>query len=446
MRTQVLTPPADGSSIRWRSRKPVSDPCYDLLIVGTGMTGMAAALFAADRDLDTVQVGLAGELQFASGLLDLLGVHPVETGHVWENPWEGIRHLVKDRPEHPYAHLKTDLIRRSLTVFTQFMSDAGHPYHMEPDRNLQVITPVGTVKTTYAVPCSMIKGVHAHAAGKPCLLVGFDGLNGWSSRQIKETLGDAWPGLRALSIPFPGMHGELLGEHMARAMERPEILRAIAGTVRKHLRNEEAVGFPAVLGITASAKVVADLETELALPVFELPTMLPGVTGIRIREAFVENLPGKGIRMHNHSKISAVEKTGDGLFRAHVGAVNPAWSILARTILLAGGRFLGKGLHTERDRICESLFDLPVHQPEGPVSWHRQELFHKSGHPINRAGIMVDHDFRPVDANGRIIHPNLYAAGSILAHQDWIREKCGSGLAIATAYGAIRACRHFLNT
>lgn len=32
------------------------------------------------------------------------------------------------------------------------------------------------------------------------------------------------------------------------------------------------------------------------------------------------------------------------------------------------------------------------------------------------------------------------AAGAILAHQDWVRQKCGSGLAIATAYGAVRAC------
>lgn len=32
------------------------------------------------------------------------------------------------------------------------------------------------------------------------------------------------------------------------------------------------------------------------------------------------------------------------------------------------------------------------------------------------------------------------AAGAILAHQDWVRRKCGSGLAIATAYGAVRAC------
>lgn len=444
MRAPVMTPEGDASPVRKRSRMPAEGTPCDLLIIGTGMTGMAAALFASGRNLDTVQLGLAGELQFASGLLDLLGVHPVETGQVWDNPWEGIRRLTEDRPEHPYALLKTDTIRRSLAVFTQFLSDAGHPYHMEPDRNTRVITQVGTLKTTYAVPSSMINGAHACAARKPCLLVGFDGLKGFSARQIQETLADDWPGLRACSVPFPGMNGELFAEHLARAIERPDALKTVAGSIRKHLRSEEAVGLPAVLGITGTSQVVADLEAEFEAPVFEIPTMVPGVTGLRIREAFVENLPRRGIRIHHHLKASSVETTGDGLFRVHVGDEPPTWSILARSILLAGGRFLGKGLRVERKRIRESLFDMPVHQPEGRAAWHRPELFHKAGHPINRAGIMIDHNFRPVDENGRVVHPGLYAAGSILAHQDWIREKCGSGLAIATAYGAIKACSSFL--
>ena len=33
----------------------------------------------------------------------------------------------------------------------------------------------------------------------------------------------------------------------------------------------------------------------------------------------------------------------------------------------------------------------------------------------------------------------LFAAGIILAHQDWSRMKCGSGMSVATAYGAIKA-------
>jgi glycerol-3-phosphate dehydrogenase subunit B len=53
----------------------------------------------------------------------------------------------------------------------------------------------------------------------------------------------------------------------------------------------------------------------------------------------------------------------------------------------------------------------------------------------------IDNYFRPVNEGQHPVYPNLYAAGSILAHQDWMREKCGSGLAIASAYGAVNAYR-----
>ncbi len=56
----------------------------------------------------------------------------------------------------------------------------------------------------------------------------------------------------------------------------------------------------------------------------------------------------------------------------------------------------------------------------------------------------MDDCFRPVGVNGRRVYPRLFAAGSILAHQDWVREKCGSGLAIASAYAAVRACERLL--
>jgi glycerol-3-phosphate dehydrogenase subunit B len=59
----------------------------DLCVVGSGMAGMSAALFAASRGLATVLVGRTGEIIFATGLLDLMGVHPLETGRLWNDPW-----------------------------------------------------------------------------------------------------------------------------------------------------------------------------------------------------------------------------------------------------------------------------------------------------------------------------------------------------------------------
>ena len=58
---------------------------------------------------------------------------------------------------------------------------------------------------------------------------------------------------------------------------------------------------------------------------------------------------------------------------------------------------------------------------------------------MSRAGIEVDDDFRPLDADGRVVHVGLHAVGSILAHQDWMRTKSGVGIAVASAWKAIQA-------
>jgi glycerol-3-phosphate dehydrogenase subunit B len=125
-------------------------------------------------------------------------------------------------------------------------------------------------------------------------------------------------------------------------------------------------------------------------------------------------------------------------FHLKVGRKNPELAIRASGVILASGRFLGGGLHAGRNGIRETVFHLPVHQPGNRESWHRMNPMDPAGHPLNRAGLEVDENFRPLK-NGVPAFENLYAAGSILAHQDWMRMKCGSGLSIATAFGAVEA-------
>ena len=92
----------------------------ELTVIGTGMAGNAAALFAVNRGLSTVQVGCTGEIVFASGFLDLFGVHPLEEKRIWQNPWEGIDAVVKAIPNHPYARVKTEEIRKAFKEFLFF--------------------------------------------------------------------------------------------------------------------------------------------------------------------------------------------------------------------------------------------------------------------------------------------------------------------------------------
>ena len=130
---------------------------------------------------------------------------------------------------------------------------------------------------------------------------------------------------------------------------------------------------------------------------------------------------------------------GRGHLVFDIGAREKEITVQAQAAILATGRFIGQGLTADRKRIRESLFDLSVSQPKSRRNWHREHFLDLKGHAINRAGLEIDECFRPLRIDGCPAHKNLYAAGSILAHCDWMRMKCGSGLAIATAYGAVAA-------
>jgi glycerol-3-phosphate dehydrogenase subunit B len=131
--------------------------------------------------------------------------------------------------------------------------------------------------------------------------------------------------------------------------------------------------------------------------------------------------------------------TKDGDFLLDIGRSEHEGSIKADAVLLATGRFLGGGLQSDHTTVTEPIFDLPVFQPENRELWHGDRLFEPGGHAVNQAGLETDTMMRPLDKSGQPAFENLFAAGIILAHQDWTRMKCGSGLSVATAYGAIKS-------
>jgi len=413
---------------------------YDLAVIGTGLAGMSAALFAISRGLSIVQAGSTGEIIFASGLLDLMGVHPLQKKKFWNDPWAAIDALVRDFPNHPYAKLSKEDIRTAFNEVLWFLQEAGLPYNRRKEKNSGVITPMGTIKSTYCVPQTMWNGVQALEKKSPCLLIDIRGLKGFSAHQIASTLRNRWPGLRTARIDFPGTNhsSEIQTEHMASALVLSKNRKKFAQTLRRHIKHDHAVGMPAILGLYRSKEVVAELENQLGVSIFEIPTMPPSVPGLRLKEAFERRLREQGVKLYSKKRVLEVQ-VSNGCFILSIGTTKTDHTVRASGVILASGRFIGKGLHADRKHIRETIFDLPVYQPADRASWHRDEFLDPRGHPINRAGLEIDNHFRPLDSSGRPAYETLFAAGSILAHQDWMRQKCGAGLAIASAHASVNA-------
>ena len=414
---------------------------YDVCIIGAGLAGLAATLFASNRGLSCVEVGQTGEINFATGFLDLLGVHPAGEKHAWTDPWAGIDALALDIPQHPYARLTREDIQAAFEEILTFLKEAGLPYIRRMNQNSSVLTSLGTLKRTYCLPQTMWNGVEALEDKASCLLIDIRGLKGFSARQIAAALKSEWPGLRTARISFPDTDhlNEVFTEHMASALILSQNREKLARTLRPHIKDAQVVGLPAILGLYRTQEVVSDLQKLIGVPLFEIPTIPPSVPGLRLKEAFERGLRTKGVRYLSQRRVLAVRHQADESFEVDIGRTTAEQTLRSRGIILASGRFIGGGLHADRKRIKETIFDLPVYQPGNRTDWHRRDFLDARGHLVNRVGVEIDESFRPLNNSRQPAFRTLFAAGSLLAHNDWKRMKCGAGVALASAFGAVKS-------
>jgi len=374
-------------------------------------------------------------------LLDLMGVHPIQERKTWADPWAAISALKKDLPKHPYSQLSRDEIQSAFDELTTCLAEGGLSYKCLNNQNSEIITSLGTTKLSYCVPASMWNGVRALKEKAPCLVIGFEGMKDFSANQIATTLKDKWPGIRSSRIAFPGTIDllNLQPENMARLIEQPDVRTEIVERIKPLIKDAKFIGLPAILGMSRTNDVISDLQNQIGIPVFEIPTMPVSIPGYRLLVTFEQQLTKKGVQQLLQKKVYEVSGGSNEDFKLTIGDQYPEISIQSKAVLLASGRFLGKGLVANRKEIQESIFGLPVNQPESRSEWYGEQFFDPNGHAACRAGIEIDDLFRPLGRTEQPAFSSLYAAGSILAHQDWTRMKCGAGLSIASAYKAIEA-------
>ncbi len=414
-----------------------------LAVIGSGIAGFAASIFAVNRQIATAQIGNTGAVAYTTGYLDLLGKLE-NTADSVINPWQALEALRKINPEHPLSRIDDADIHKGFSEFTSFLAANGIAYSQPQESNITALSPAGTLKQTLCVPATMAAGPRAFARGTACVIVDFIGLKGFSGRQVVANLHKRWPKLRTERIAFPDMiQGELYPEVMARALEVPATRAKLAIALKNAAGTAKIVGLPAILGMHCPDEVRRDLEHLSGLEIFEIPTMPPSVPGIRLRELFEQVLPKKGVVLIPQQKVSALDFDESGAILCLSDNYGPI-QVQAQSVILATGRFLSGGLTAHRSGIKEHLLDLPVSQPLDRSHWYQERYTDPQGHPIHRSGIQVDKQFRPLGRDGKPYNIRLFAAGIILAHQDWIRGRSGAGIAIASAYRAVAEAEKFL--
>lgn len=222
----------------------------------------------------------------------------------------------------------------------------------------------------------------------------------------------------------------------ARAMDDQSFAAAFAKAVAAVAGNADVVALPAVLGITRR-DVWRQVAEALGRDVCEIPLPPPSVPGLRLYDALLAMVRAAGVRFIQGSRITGFTAGDGGLASVTLASAGAPRALSAGSFVFAPGGFESGALDVDsHGTISEPVFGLPLTATDATplipsVYWGPHALF--------EVGVRTDGAGRPTDADGAVVHTNLYVAGGIIAGSERWREKSGDGIAVATA---VRAADH----
>jgi glycerol-3-phosphate dehydrogenase subunit B len=412
-------------------------PRADVVVIGAGLAGLACAaeLASSGASVFLAAKGMAAT-HWTHGGLDVAGVASART------PREGVGVLAAD-PAHPYASIAADL-EGALAGHLARLAAAGLPMRGALDDPLVPIpTAIGGLRPAAILPAAQ------GAALDPwdrdgLLLIGFRGYrDAWATYAARNLTATAWPGgpgaVRGVEVELPGLDDlrNLNARSLARLFEEPgwraPALQAIGNAVPE---GSWRLGVPAVLGITAHGDVFAEAERVLGRRVIEVPSLPPSIPGLRLFDALRGSILAAGGRVQVGFDVVEVERQGRRIVAIHTEAASRTLRLAADEFVLATGGIGGEGIRALPDgSLVERVFGLAVEAPPRERWFSDDPLV---PHPLEAVGIRTDDSLRPLDAGGEIALDNVRVIGSALAGMHYLEQRCGDGVALASAHAAAR--------
>jgi glycerol-3-phosphate dehydrogenase subunit B len=418
----------------------------DVLVLGGGMAGAIAALAARDGGARVVLVRRApGATALSSGAISVApdgGALPGARLAARLGPLEAARRVAALRPDHPYAVLGPELDRLgdALAFAARALPILAPPL----ERTRFLPTAYGT-----AVACALCQRSMAEGdllAGRGVVAVtGLRGHLGVDAALVAAGLARyrcrGGPEVRAVEVDFPEPALAAARPHeLARALEPTGRAEALGAALRASLpAGAGAVLVPAVLGLSAAARVPERASEAAGVPVAELASDVPSVPGLRLHTAIEAALVGWGVDVTT-GEVSGAAGPGAPLEVGGRRLSAPRW-------VLATGRFVGGGI-ARRGMLRETALGLAVQAAEGTEAGVHLAARpaasltardRRARQPLLSAGLRVDAALRPLDERGRPVHPQLFAAGAVIGGHEHATDGTGLGVAILTGFLAGRA-------
>ncbi len=402
---------------------------FDVVVIGAGTAGMTAAIRLAEggKRVAVLAKGV-GSTRLAPATIDVLGYAPDRVDH----PGEALTGFLASRPLHPYQRVGLDTLARAIEWLRERVD--VYAYVGSLDQNTLLPTAIGSMKPTAVLPETMAAGDVRN--GGSFLLCGLSGFKDFFPALAADNLtAGAKVEARGVELhPPTGGEADVGGLAYARRFESEDFRRQVINEVLATMEGEDAVGFPAVLGLARPREVWSALQDAIGRPVFEMSTLPPSVPGIRLAGALEAALQRAGGRLMMGSEVVDVRAARGRVEAVAFQTAARKTGIEADAFVLATGGFLTGGIELRSDEtVHESVFGLPV-MGMPPPGQPRFSPVYFEAQPMSVAGLATDERLRPVDADGSVVYENLHAAGAMLGGAEPWREKSGEGISLGTGF------------
>ena len=416
-------------------------PSADVVVIGAGLSGLSSGIALAESGASVFVAakGMAAT-HWAHGAMDLAAPPRAESAR------QGLRWLAADE-RHPYRLLAGEL-DGALEALHVRLAGAGLPYSGDLDTPFTPMpTPIGGVRPVSVVPAGQLAATRPWQPDEGLVFVGFDRYrDAWAHYAARNAAMAPWPparpaAIRGINVELPSLDRlrNLSSLDLARFFDDPRWRGAALAAIRAALPREGIwrLALPAVLGLERHDEALRDAERVLEHPVFEVPGVPPSVPGLRLFEALRGRLLAAGGRFQFGFPVVGVDRAGERVTAVHTESASRSLRLAADRFVLASGGLASGGLRGLRDgTLRDTVFGFTVPGP-ARSGWFGDDLI-GAGHPIEEAGFLVDDELRPIDGSGTPIVENVHVVGSALGGMRYLDERCGDGVAIASAARAAR--------